>query len=398
MEDYNSTPLTIGRPLRKKKEHFCCFPIPAGLYLLFKFVFVPLISIGCDIVDLVSDFLVAQRHYVEAQESQGNYWRFGLTLGFIFAPSVFFALFAVYKVLKKDDKSFVWRICHVVIYTVAVFTLSLWPIYSYLKMLCYGVKAMRNRAKRKEYEEKIEEIKQSSDFTTQNIMRAFLQCMPQVLLQLYIMLTVLPDSQNSITVTIQIGSVVLSLINVTATVIKFHNQAEHDRQVTLLEPKSKQGEICCVFIEFLWWYLSISSRVIALALFASVYHFWVLALCLGHTLIMSACIIKHQMNRDCGKIIVAFFVGVMYVFCFVEYKGNFNKIAKIISLHIIYYIFTLPQNSFMVLMSYFALDTPEDYHLPLVIGHFLASSLALIFMLCYLGILRPFQHVRNQSN
>lgn len=66
-------------------------------------------------------------------------------------------------------------------------------------MLYYGIKAIANRNQRDEHKEKVEEIYQSHDFATQNFMIAFLQAMPQIMLQLYIILSVPLETQNTLT-------------------------------------------------------------------------------------------------------------------------------------------------------------------------------------------------------
>lgn len=195
----------------------------------------------------------------------------------------------------------------------------------------------------------------------------------------------------------EVISILFSLNSLTIVIVQFEvNSKHHPSRTTPLTSAEQSNlhpsDLCCVVVEYLWWVCSITARVLALAFFASVFRYWVFLMCAIHSLTITSCLVA---NRPAGKslldgLVVAFFMGVVYIFCFVEYKVDFGTLGRVAGLYVVYYAFTFVQNICMVMSAYFLSGGSYLYHLPLVVVHFVCFFLGVLFMLFYLGLLRPF--------
>lgn len=196
---------------------------------------------------------------------------------------------------------------------------------------------------------------------------------------------------SSLSVAAEVISILFSLNSLTIVIVHFEVNSKHHPSRTATPDQGQEvNDLCCIAIEYLWWICSITSRVLALAFFASVFKYWVFILCAIHAATISTCLIFNHPSYNLNNFVVAIFMGFVYIFCFVEYKVDFGRLGRVVGLYTLYYAFTFSQNTCMVLSAYFLSSGDVLYHLPIVIVHFVCFFLAIVFMLFYLGLLRPF--------
>lgn len=194
-----------------------------------------------------------------------------------------------------------------------------------------------------------------------------------------------------IAVAAEVISIIFSLNALTIVIVHFEvNSKHHPSRSVISEQNPEVSDLCCVIVEYLWWFFSITARVLALAFFATVFNYWVFIICAIHAGTISTCLIFNHPSYSVKNFVVAIFMGFVYIFCFVEYKVDFGMLGRVVGLYCLYYAFTFCQNVCMVLSAYFLANGGALYHLPIVIVHFVTFFLGIILMLFYLGILRPF--------
>lgn len=108
-----------------------------------------------------------------------------------------------------------------------------------------------------------------------------------------------------------IVSVVSSLISLAWSLVVYH------RSLRYTYPNKKNLDCLGSVFQFLWHFSSITARVIALSLFASVYQQWIGVVCLLHWAIMSAWVIQQRTkacNTKIEEIFFSFVLGAIYIF------------------------------------------------------------------------------------
>ncbi|XP_054713087.1 XK-related protein 6-like [Uloborus diversus] len=363
----------------------CCIPLPRKLYLFAKYISPTLILLFSFAADIFSGIAVAVRHY-----NDNHIWWFSLTLVFICAPAVMFVAHAILQTITNPEFSVAKKLLWIVLYICTGAGLLLWPLWSYVKKLIYAVRAFTDEENSMIHLEKFHSTGAVAD-NMHKMLKAFLQSAPQLLLQMYILLSTKPEEQDTETVVAEIISIIFSLNALTIVVVHFEvNSKHHPSRSMTAEQNPEMGDLCCVIVEYFWWLFSISARVLALAFFASVFKFWVFLFCAIHAGTVSTCLIFNHPNYSLNNIVIAIFMGFVYLFCFVEYKVDFGMLGRVVGLYSLYYAFTFCQNVCMVFSAYFLADDDFLYRLPITIAHFVFFFFGIGFMLFYLGLLRPF--------
>uniref|UniRef100_A0A2L2YLE0 XK-related protein n=1 Tax=Parasteatoda tepidariorum TaxID=114398 RepID=A0A2L2YLE0_PARTP len=362
----------------------CCIPLPRRLFMFVKYIAPTLILLVSFAADIFSGAAVAYRHY----RDNHIVW-FSLTILFICAPAVMFIAHAVLKTITNQDFHFKKKILWIVLYIFTGAGLLLWPLWGYVKKLTYAIRAFTDEENSTVYLEQYHSTTIPND-GMHKMLNAFLQSAPQLLLQLYILLSA-TTPQDTNTVIAEVISIIFSLNALTIVVVHFEvNSKHHPSRTATADQNQEVSDLCCVIVEYLWWILSITARVLALAFFASVFKLWVFVICGIHAATISTCLIFNHPSYSVNKFAIAIFMGIVYIFCFVEYKVDFGKLGRVVGLYILYYAFTFCQNVCMVFSAYFLAPGNYSFHLPIVIFHFVSFFLGIVFMLFYLGLLRPF--------
>ncbi|KAG8176362.1 hypothetical protein JTE90_020760 [Oedothorax gibbosus] len=364
----------------------CCVPLPRRLFLFVKYIAPTLILLVSFVADIGSGIAVAVTHYKD-----GHIWWFTLTVIFILSPAVMFIAHAILKTATNPEVNLKKKLLWIVLYLCTGGGLLLWPLWGYVKKLIYAIRAITDEENSTIHLEKFHSIGAVNN-SMQEMLKAFLQSAPQLLLQLYILISSPPDSQDTFTIAAEVVSILFSLNSLTIVVVHFEVNSKHhpSRSPTTNEQNPEINDLCCVAIEYLWWICSITSRVLALAFFASVFKWWVFVLCAIHAATISTCLIFHHPSYTIQNFVIAIFMGFVYIFCFVEYKVDFGRLGRVVGLYILYYSFTFIQNICMV-VSAFCLSSHEASHrVPILVLHFVCFFFAIMLMLFYLGLLRPF--------
>lgn len=174
------------------------------------------------------------------------------------------------------------------------------------------------------------------------LVETFLESGPQVILQLYILstfkdgITFKNDWLNIIAVVASIASLAWSLVS----------YAHAARMCHYLKGLS----ICGYIFQVLYRILMITSRVVALALFASEYKWWIFAAVIFHFLLMIY-LVSFEKTDFCGNAVLEFLFQVLiafiYIFCFINAKNGTSR------QHVtLYYTLFFMENSIMIAAWY----------------------------------------------
>ena len=147
-------------------------------------------------------------------------------------------------------------------------------------------------------------VYEDADATLLRLFECFMESAPQLILQIYILirnpisLNIDPDQDQNpedlmIKSSILVISVVSSLCSLAWSLVVYHRSLRY----SLLEKNNLNAKGSA--LQFFWHFSSISARVIALSLFASVYPTWIGPVCVAHWVFMSAWII-HQNTQACN--------------------------------------------------------------------------------------------------
>jgi hypothetical protein len=179
-------------------------------------------------------------------------------------------------------------------------------------------------------------VYEDADATLLRLFECFMESAPQLVLQIYILIRdpqaakisgtnndggsdpVEGEETNQfLKYTLLIVSVVSSLISLAWSLVVYH------RSLRYTYPNKKNLDCLGSIFQFLWHFSSITARVIALSLFASVYQQWIGVVCLIHWAMMSAWVISQRTQACSNKVEEIFFsfvLGAIYIFSFFQCK------------------------------------------------------------------------------
>ena len=132
----------------------------------------------------------------------------------------------------------------------------------------------------------------------------------------------------------------------------------------------------------MWRLFVIAARVLALALFASEYRFYISIVCFIHWVLMFGWIVTMKTSfcdnryEELGYNAV---VAVMFIFCYfnpVDSPTRFRYTA--------YYAFIFAENTVLMSLWYFKCSPDKWYRYPAMTGHFISFFIGLIFMVSLL--------------
>ncbi|XP_072266163.1 XK-related protein 5 [Pyxicephalus adspersus] len=179
-------------------------------------------------------------------------------------------------------------------------------------------------------------IKQG-DLSLLRLMEALLQALPQLLLQTYIYMTL-----EHADIYAAICSLAC-LLSVSWALVTFSHF------LCLLRP----GHLCLpwasVVCQLLWRMGMVGTRVMALVVFARVFHFWVFAVAGAHWLVMSFWLVAQQtdvISRPCYWRLFNILLGAVYVFCFINVRDGPSRYRVAI-----FYVIMLLENCILLLLA-----------------------------------------------
>ncbi|XP_042874696.1 XK-related protein 6-like [Penaeus japonicus] len=357
------------------------YPPNNFIYRKIDAVFV-LCGIFTYLMDWAFDILTAYNHWWH----EDLIW-FSFTVVFICVPSLIMTGVSLHWYIKDADNANVpkasmsrW------IFRILLLILQLGPILRYLDSLHYGLISRRywkegNRKRQVEYYTYM--LYEDGDSVFLRLFECFMEAAPQLVLQLYILSLVRKSEYGSNWVYVLCIGCITSLVSLAWGVTAY---ARGSRFTSL---KKANITMFGSFVLLLWHLFSISARVTAMVLFASIFRPFLFIFCGVHWLIMVMWLMaRRSLGSVCstlpGEIGLSFVLGIIYIFVFINEKDE-----PTMKKYIFYYVLCGIENTIMVTVWLVYADTAVWYYIPGVIFHFTAFILGLILMGIYYGLLHP---------
>jgi len=361
-----------------------------------------LISIVTYLMDLVMDCIVAYYFYhLGVNHGIYHYWYFGLTIFFIVFPSLTMTGFSFrWYLMDSDDIEKRVSTRRWILRLVFMF-FQVAPILRYMDSIRYGLlsrieKCKEERAKSSEEMARYRKervryytlmVYEDADATLLRLFESFMESAPQLVLQIYILIkdphanrinnTQLVDEgvDPYLKLTILVLSVTSSLVSLAWSLVVYHRSLRYTFQ------DKKNISLVGTLFQFLWQFSSITARVLALALFASVFPKYIGPLCAAHWMVMSFWVIFQRTaacNTHCEEFLFALVLGAIYIFSFFNAKEEQTR-----NKYLLYFSFSFVENTALLAIWFWRADKTVWYVFPALLGHYLAFFGGIMFMLCY---------------
>ncbi|XP_078482884.1 XK-related a [Ciona intestinalis] len=281
------------------------------------FDLVPVIgSIGLYFFDLVTDILNGLSYYYNRDKNKDNMFYFIVTMIVIVVPSLIMQAFSIWwevediSEINKQRKNVgkpAEKRCYKHLFLFIVHLLQLGPIYRYFRAIQFGLKSRRREIQGNESRWKFYNNLwkyQLSDVSFLRVMESYLEAAPQVVLQIYIMVTTMQ------TPFITVLSCCVSIFGMSLMIVTWQRHLRDS-----IPESKKQISICGSLVLFLYRTCTITSRVFALALLLNV-HVWAwIALFAIHWVICTIYIIC-QNTKLCNSRAQEYIYNVVIGFCY----------------------------------------------------------------------------------
>lgn len=327
-----------------------------------------LIGLIFSVVDIASDFLLSLQYFRE-----GHYTWFGLTLLFILAGSLCAQIFS-YSWFRDD--------CNIEEETNAQTTrtgllhlLHLGFFTRYYDLLKRSFSCVWRADSRSSNVRELFGL--AADLSMLRLMETFLESVPQLLLQTYIML------QHQRTSKLQYLSMVVSFLNVAWSTVDYWRCLRRSLPNTTEMPGGTP-----TVIYLLYKILTITARILSLTLFIMLTSWSILMLFfIWLTVTVWAHIVKtHFCTSLCLEELYRSVVGVILVFTFFNIKGKKTKTEMGI-----YYVMSILHNfsapGFLYL--FIPVIAESDFFLPVTVFILISNTLGLVFLILYYSALHP---------
>eukprot|EP00057_Strongylocentrotus_purpuratus_P011770 XP_011666244.1 PREDICTED: XK-related protein 4-like [Strongylocentrotus purpuratus] len=330
-----------------------------------------LAGIALYIADIVTDLLVGVQYL-----RQGDILWSIMTFVFVFVPSLVLQFFSFrWFILDLDQntkynlrplRKKLWAWCQ----WLASHILQLGAIKRYWSTFKFGILSRRDS---KYYKEMISE---RLDITMLRLLEAFMESAPQLVLQVYIMVY----SEELFWLTA--ASAIVSLLSL-AFSLGIYQKALRD-----FLPDKEKLSYSNVALIFVWRLFTITARVLAMALFASIYGWWVFVLAAAHWAVMTAWLIWQRTSYHTSKYDEIPFdavIGIIHIFCFFNMKEGPTRCRAVI-----FYILIFIENTVMFGLWYREQDSREKmYGLPALVFVWGGFFVGIFFMSFYYRFYHP---------
>lgn len=148
-------------------------------------------------------------------------------------------------------------------------------------------------------------VYEDADATLLRLFECFMESAPQLILQIYILIrdpgsitlnTSPDDPAHLIKSSILVISVISSLFSLAWSLVVYH------RSLRYTFPDKNNLQWKGSVLQFLWHFSSITARVLALSLFASIFPLWIGPTCAAHWMIMSVWVILQNTQACSTKV------------------------------------------------------------------------------------------------
>ncbi|KAF7494079.1 XK-related protein 6 [Sarcoptes scabiei] len=333
-----------------------------------------LFSICTFIADFITDLIVVIVHYYNR-----DYWYFGLTISFVVIPTLVMTIMSLrwYILDSKDPNSL--EVSNIQwIFRVILLTFQLGPVMRYIDAILYGVQfrkmsGVENRKKARRYYQYM--IYEDTDATMLRLFECFLEAAPQLVLQVSIMAIKGMEKNRTWTVMIQSISILVSLISLSWSLVTYL------RILRMSLPHKHNMNWKSTIAQFSWRFFMIASRVVALALFASEFTYYISIVCSVHWLIMFLWIVTMKTTFCTNRLEELFYnalLGAIFIFCYFNPVDSPSRRR-----YLFYYSVMFTENIIILILWYQICDPNKWYRLPAFIFYFLSFSIGIILMIVY---------------
>ncbi|XP_040524407.1 XK-related protein 5 isoform X2 [Gallus gallus] len=213
-----------------------------------------------------------------------------------------------------------------------------------------------------------------ADVCVLRLLEALLQSLPHLLLQVYAVFS----EPASLIPAVSAG---LSLLSLSWALVSY------SRSCCLLRP----GHVClpatALLCLLLWRMGMLTSRVLALVLFARLYSCWVLAVAGTHWVLMSFWLVALQSDivaQPCRWRLFNILLGAVYIFCYVNVQPGPSKHRMAV-----FYVVMLTENTFLLLLATEFLQAEMGHSLHVSGAAMAGAALGVAAMVVYYSLLHP---------
>ncbi|XP_064483579.1 XK-related protein 6-like isoform X1 [Ornithodoros turicata] len=326
-------------------------------------------------VDICLDAVLVYKHFVA-----GNTAYFVCTLIFILLPSwiitwislrwyIVQSRYGLYKEYRM--KLWVTVMCH-------VFQLSV--AYRSFSSLFYGLRSQdtkRPPEQRRVYYRLM--LWEDNDASILRLIEAFLEAVPQVLLQAYIVNT---RQQSPSTELVQKMSIVFGTLSAAWAIVSYV------RTVRFTRENSPNISWLATTFCFLWRVLVLMPRFTALTLFAVRFTWILFPVCTCHWLLMFTWLLSTQhvgqfQQRKDRYLFKAALAGI-YIFCMVDMSPGSRRCR-----YAIFYCVTFLENALLLGLWFLFTQVKPWYTTLALVGSFCSFCVGIIFMMVYYVWMHP---------
>ncbi|XP_035207577.1 XK-related protein 4-like [Stegodyphus dumicola] len=318
--------------------------------------FLTFLSIGSFLADIGTDLIVIIQYY----KDDHIMWML-LTTSLVCIPSLIVQIFSVrWYIIDGRASNSLW-IIH-------IFQLGLFHRYIKLLQLGLKVRKTKNSIDLQNFNQ------QQSDICMLRLFESFTESAPQLVLQLYIMVST--EEWNPWTGISAVASVLSLGWGISA----------YSKSMRSVRPEKKTLSWWGLLFQALWRIGMVSSRVTAMVLFAAIFGQWLLLVFALHWLSMTVWVFM-QKTDFCTtwweERLYNCVVGAIYCFCFFNLKEGKSRFRMSL-----YYSLTIVQNTSFVLTFYFS--DKKSHSLKDVMASFVPCGM--IIGLCSMMIYYRFFH------
>ncbi|KAJ1148933.1 hypothetical protein NDU88_001757 [Pleurodeles waltl] len=182
-----------------------------------------------------------------------------------------------------------------------------------------------------------EQLMKLGDLSVLRLLEALLQTLPHLLLQAYIYLAL---EETDLFPGVSAG---LSLLSLSWALVSY------SRFMCLLKPGHLYMPWAALLCQMLWRMGMLGTRVMALTVFARVYHFWTFAVAGVHWLLMSFWVASLQtdiITKTCYWKIFNILLGAVYIFCYLNLRDGTSRCRAVM-----FYSVMLLENVILLLVA-----------------------------------------------
>ncbi|XP_061571529.1 XK-related protein 6 [Cololabis saira] len=256
-----------------------------------------------------------------------------------------------------------------------IHVLQLGQVWRYIRTLYLGVMSRRQKDHQRRWYWAM--MFEYADVNMLRLLETFLESAPQLVLQLCIMI------QENRAETLQCISSLASLLSLAWVLASYHKLLRDSRDDQ--RSMSYRGAL----LHLLWRLFTISSRVLSLALFASLFHIYFGIFVVVHWCAMAFWVVHGGTDFCMSKweeVLFNMVVGIVYIFCWFNVKEGQTRYRMVV-----YYIVVLAENTILTGLWYAYRDPvlTDSYAVPALCGVYLTFAGGVLVMLLYYGFLHP---------